>query len=181
MPLVSGVCRKASAPTLPHGGSRLNASKPEASPKTRCPHTHYLIKTLKHLSSRANRKQHAPRISPVHEKSFFVSPRRSSAFLCVLLSRFCFVLWWEITFRFLSIESPIKSKLTMSASLAQSTYHDHKRYHTSTNKQNKQTNAETARAPKRNRKRSAPGCSSKKGLVAHTPKETCALCFFVRL
>jgi len=39
VPLVSGVCRKASAPTLPHGGSRLNASKPEASPKTRCPST----------------------------------------------------------------------------------------------------------------------------------------------
>lgn len=37
MPLVSGVCRKASAPTLSHGGSRLNASKPEANPKTRCP------------------------------------------------------------------------------------------------------------------------------------------------
>jgi len=37
VPLVSGVCRTASAPTLSHGGSRLNASKPEASPKTRCP------------------------------------------------------------------------------------------------------------------------------------------------
>ncbi len=39
MPLVSGVCRKASAPKLSHGGSRLNASKPEANPKTRCPTT----------------------------------------------------------------------------------------------------------------------------------------------
>ena len=38
MALVSGVCRTASAPMLSHGGSRLNASKPEASPKTRCPH-----------------------------------------------------------------------------------------------------------------------------------------------
>ena len=37
MPLVFGVCRTASAPTLPHGGSRLNASKPEANPKTSCP------------------------------------------------------------------------------------------------------------------------------------------------
>jgi len=37
VPLVSGVCRTASAPTLSHGGSRLNASKPEANPKTRCP------------------------------------------------------------------------------------------------------------------------------------------------
>jgi hypothetical protein len=37
MPLVSGVCRSASAPTLSHGGSRLNASKPEACPKTSCP------------------------------------------------------------------------------------------------------------------------------------------------
>ena len=39
MPLVYGVCRTASAPTLSHGGSRLNASKPEANPKTRCPQT----------------------------------------------------------------------------------------------------------------------------------------------
>jgi hypothetical protein len=39
VPLVSGVCRMASAPTLSHGGSRLNASKPEANPKTRCPNT----------------------------------------------------------------------------------------------------------------------------------------------
>lgn len=37
MPLVSGVCRTASAPMPSHGGSRLNASKPEASPKTRYP------------------------------------------------------------------------------------------------------------------------------------------------
>lgn len=37
MPLVSGVRRTTSAPMLPHGGSRLNASKPEANPKTRCP------------------------------------------------------------------------------------------------------------------------------------------------
>jgi hypothetical protein len=37
MPLVSGVCRAASAPKLSHGGSRLNASKPEANPKTSCP------------------------------------------------------------------------------------------------------------------------------------------------
>lgn len=37
MPLVSGVCRTASAPKPSHGGSRLNASKPEANPKTRCP------------------------------------------------------------------------------------------------------------------------------------------------
>jgi len=37
MPLVSGVCRTASAPMLSHGGSRLNASKPEANPKTRFP------------------------------------------------------------------------------------------------------------------------------------------------
>ena len=28
---------------LPHGGSRLNASKPEASPKTRCPKHYFLI------------------------------------------------------------------------------------------------------------------------------------------
>jgi hypothetical protein len=37
MPLVSGVCRAASAPMLSHGGSRLNASKPEANPKTSYP------------------------------------------------------------------------------------------------------------------------------------------------
>ena|SRR3990167_1727626 len=40
MPLVYGVCRTASAPTLSHGGSRLNASKPEANPKTRYPTSH---------------------------------------------------------------------------------------------------------------------------------------------
>src|SRR3989338_3117810 len=39
MPLVSGVCRAASAPMLSHGGCRLNASKPEANPKTSCPNT----------------------------------------------------------------------------------------------------------------------------------------------
>ena len=44
MPLVSGVCRTASAPKLSHGGSRLNASKPEANPKTRCPNTKQLSK-----------------------------------------------------------------------------------------------------------------------------------------
>ena len=49
MPLVSGVCRAASAPMLSHGGSRLNASKPEANPKTSCPnpgiymHKKYLV------------------------------------------------------------------------------------------------------------------------------------------
>lgn len=37
MPLVYRVCRTASALMLSHGGSRLNASKPEANPKTRCP------------------------------------------------------------------------------------------------------------------------------------------------
>lgn len=47
MPLVYGVCRTASAPTLSHGGSRLNASKPEANPKTRYP-TNY---TSQHPSS----------------------------------------------------------------------------------------------------------------------------------
>ena len=46
MPLVSGVRRTASAPMLPHGGSRLNASKPEASPKTRCPKHYFLIFTI---------------------------------------------------------------------------------------------------------------------------------------
>jgi len=45
MPLVSGVCRTASAPMLSHGGSRLNASKPEANPKTRYP-------TYIHLNTR---------------------------------------------------------------------------------------------------------------------------------
>jgi len=42
MPLVSGVCRATSAPMLSHGGSRLNASKPEANPKTSCPSLTYL-------------------------------------------------------------------------------------------------------------------------------------------
>jgi len=47
MPLVSGVCRAASAPKLSHGGSRLNASKPEANPKTSCPnHTRNISKKI---------------------------------------------------------------------------------------------------------------------------------------
>merc|ERR1712146_386426 len=45
MPLVSGVCRQASAPMLSHGGSRLNASKPEANPKTRYPQQHKHLNT----------------------------------------------------------------------------------------------------------------------------------------
>jgi len=45
MPLVSGVCRTASAPMLSHGGSRLNASKPEANPKTSCPFQKHNTKT----------------------------------------------------------------------------------------------------------------------------------------
>ena len=51
MPLVSGVRRTASAPMLPHGGSRLNASKPEASPKTRCP-KHYFFDFQNHFTFR---------------------------------------------------------------------------------------------------------------------------------
>jgi|266.fasta.fasta_contig_123_16029_length_665_multi_11_in_2_out_0_1 hypothetical protein len=47
MPLVSGVCRAASAPKLSHGGSRLNASKPEANPKTSCPNHKRNISTKK--------------------------------------------------------------------------------------------------------------------------------------
>ena len=46
MPLVSGVCRAASAPMLSHGGSRLNASKPEANPKTSCPNPGIYIHSL---------------------------------------------------------------------------------------------------------------------------------------
>lgn len=50
MPLVSGVCRTASAPKLSHGGSRLNASKPEANPKTRSPsNTHNHKQSFEHL------------------------------------------------------------------------------------------------------------------------------------
>jgi len=51
MPLVSGVCRAASAPMLSHGGSRLNASKPEANPKTSCP------KTTKNISTTQNKNE----------------------------------------------------------------------------------------------------------------------------
>lgn len=47
MPLVSGVCRAASAPMLSHGGSRLNASKPEANPKTSCPIIYKKNRSLK--------------------------------------------------------------------------------------------------------------------------------------
>ena len=61
MPLVSGVCRTASAPTLSHGGSRLNASKPEANPKTRCPTKHTSVHTLrccKNLVHQDSQTQH---------------------------------------------------------------------------------------------------------------------------
>ena len=49
MPLVSGVCRAASAPMLSHGGSRLNASKPEANPKTSCPNPDSIYIKLSNL------------------------------------------------------------------------------------------------------------------------------------
>jgi len=53
MPLVSGVCRTASAPMLSHGGSRLNASKPEANPKTSCPSNNIFHSALCVLTARA--------------------------------------------------------------------------------------------------------------------------------
>jgi len=53
MPLVSGVCRVASAPMLSHGGSRLNASKPEANPKTSCP-TLQTTKTFRFFAETKN-------------------------------------------------------------------------------------------------------------------------------
>ena len=51
MPLVSGVCRAASAPMLSHGGSRLNASKPEANPKTSCPIPKKNLRTKKNVQN----------------------------------------------------------------------------------------------------------------------------------
>lgn len=59
MPLVSGVCRAASAPMLSHGGSRLNASKPEANPKTSCPNPglHYIHISLYIMISLKKPKQ----------------------------------------------------------------------------------------------------------------------------
>ena len=72
MPLVSGVCRTASAPTLSHGGSRLNASKPEANPKTRCPRTktpvlHFQRKVRRHAVKTRNVEQQK-RLSNRHLK-----------------------------------------------------------------------------------------------------------------
>jgi hypothetical protein len=73
--LVSGVCRKASAPMLSHGGSRLNASKPEANPKTRCPMKFIELTTLCRLVPRGSpcfgsasqtRATHRPRFQKVH-------------------------------------------------------------------------------------------------------------------
>jgi len=65
VPLVYGVCRTASAPKLSHGGFRLNASKPEASPKTRCPkHT---FKTTVWLAVRSIKR----RVRKHHDESPF--------------------------------------------------------------------------------------------------------------
>jgi len=64
MPLVSGVCRAASAPMLSHGGSRLNASKPEANPKTSCPNTQTKI------SLKQNKKRGHHLRSVFHSKDF---------------------------------------------------------------------------------------------------------------
>jgi hypothetical protein len=81
MPLVSGVCRKASAPMLSHGGSRLNASKPEANPKTSCPTTTQLTKKNRTRACVAFFSQNNPRwfldrgASLASKKHFFFTPR----------------------------------------------------------------------------------------------------------
>ncbi len=80
MPLVSGVCRTASAPKPSHGGSRLNASKPEANPKTRCPTSYTKLLVLpiflgKYVSSGCD-SLHA---FPKQQKTLFIeSPFKES-------------------------------------------------------------------------------------------------------
>lgn len=65
MPLVSGVCRTASAPKPSHGGSRLNASKPEANPKTRCPLYIYIY----YIYTKSRLALHTPRSCVVAESN----------------------------------------------------------------------------------------------------------------
>jgi len=101
MPLVSGVRRTASAPMLPHGGSRLNASKPEASPKTRCPKHYFLISQSFHIPPGAGK--YAPHGLP-HEGG----PTQHN------------------TTRNTTIESPFKQLQPAAASKAQSKTYDHK-------------------------------------------------------
>jgi hypothetical protein len=62
VPLVYGVCRTASAPTLSHGGSRLNASKPETNPKTRCPNNHSFLFLTEQKSTQSNRHSNNRRL-----------------------------------------------------------------------------------------------------------------------
>lgn len=131
MPLVSGVCRTASAPKPSHGGSRLNASKPEANPKTRCPlyiykylYLHYIytksrlaLHTLRSCVV-AESKRHMHRVSgKVHRLGGFATVRirpdqpRLCAYthaprvlVCVCAQVFaCFL------YRFIFIESPPNS------------------------------------------------------------------------
>jgi hypothetical protein len=78
VPLVSGVCRTASAPKLSHGGSRLNASKPEASPKTRCPQTqnthHTTVSTQEEYHARRGGKDSMDGCNNKHNTLHIESP-----------------------------------------------------------------------------------------------------------
>ena len=94
MPLVSGVCRTASAPKLSHGGSRLNASKPEANPKTRSPPIyHHHKKSFEHLyapstaaipHTRFQREEGAPDFRNVVNR---LPPLVATSGECVLVAR----------------------------------------------------------------------------------------------
>jgi len=101
MPLVSGVRRTASAPMLPHGGSRLNASKPEASPKTRCPKHYFLISKI--ISHSARSAQVRPARPSARRWSHATNTTRNT-----------------------TIESPFKQLQPAAASKAQSKTYDHK-------------------------------------------------------
>ena len=109
VPLVYGVCRTASAPTLSHGGSRLNASKPEANPKTRYPtpnKTH--CKILPHGSIFSLKK-------PVFRWEVTQYNRIVNQYFKIKL------------FFHVLIESPHKPLLHLVAQVAQSKSNNHKR------------------------------------------------------
>jgi hypothetical protein len=78
MPLVSGVCRAASAPMLSHGGSRLNASKPEANPKTSCP-----IKKKKNRSLKTKIAEYFDDFKKNRNKKSFNSLPGKRNFVCL--------------------------------------------------------------------------------------------------
>jgi len=95
VPLVSGVCRTTSAPKPSHGGSRLNASKPEANPNTRCPPNKRNTNTTP-CSERVPAVARVP--PPLCSSCQFGKVHRSSGYTSVLsLARACMRAYLSLT------------------------------------------------------------------------------------